>query len=114
MTTFATGRLAETAVADFLKQHGFKIIEQNWRTRWCEIDVVATKKKTIYFVEVKYRRSSAQGSGLEYVTARKLKQMQFAAEHWVRDHDWPGDYQLAAAEVSGGDFTVTGFVENVL
>lgn len=113
MTTFDIGRQAETAAADYLKKQGFKIIEQNWRTRWCEIDIVATKARVIYFVEVKYRQSSAQGSGLEYVTPKKLEQMQFAAENWVREHDWPGEYQLAVVELSGDDFAVTNFIEDI-
>lgn len=113
-TTFATGRQAEAAASEYLRRQGFKIVEQNWRTRWCEIDIVAMKNKTVYFVEVKYRRGSAQGSGLEYIMRRKLEQMQFAAELWVRDHNWRGDYLLAAVEVSGDDFTVTNFVEDVL
>jgi hypothetical protein len=37
----------------------------------------------MYFVEVKYRRTNRQGSGLEYVTAKKLEQMRFAASSWV-------------------------------
>ena len=113
MTTFDTGRQAEAAVAQWLKSRDFKIIEHNWRTRWCEIDIVAEKSGAVYFVEVKYRVSSRQGSGLEYVTSRKLEQMRFAAEAWVRAHAWCGDYQLAAAEVSGEDFRVTNFIDSV-
>jgi Holliday junction resolvase-like predicted endonuclease len=36
---------------------------------------------------VKYRRNANQGSGLEYVTSKKLEQMRFAAENWVAVHD---------------------------
>jgi uncharacterized protein (TIGR00252 family) len=113
VTTFDTGRQAEAAAAAFLQAHGFKIIEQNWRTRWCEIDIVAETSGGVYLVEVKYRESARQGSGLEYVTAKKLKQMRFAAEAWVRVHAWTGDYQLAAAEVSGEDFQVTNFIDSI-
>ena len=113
MTTFSTGRQAEAAAAEYLKQLGYKIVEQNWRTRYCEIDIVAEKAKVIYFVEVKYRASNTQGSGIEYVTLRKLDQMRFAAEAWVVDHDWTNAYQLAAIEVSGIKFEVTSFLESV-
>jgi ribonuclease HII len=113
-TTFDTGRQAETAVAAFLQKQGFKIIEQNWRTRWCEIDVVAAKAGTVYFVEVKYRHSDRQGSGIEYITERKMRQMRFAAESWVGERRWRGGYQLAAAEVSGDAFDVTNFIESIV
>lgn len=111
MTTFDTGRLAEQAVADYLVGEGYEILEQNWRTRYCEIDIVASKNKTIYFVEVKYRRVSLQGEGFDYITPAKLKQMGFAAEMWVSSYDWNGGYCLAAASVAGDNFRVQDFVE---
>ena len=88
---------------------GYKVLFKNWRTRRCEIDIVASKGKCVYFVEVKYRQQATQGSGFDYITAKKLKQMRFGAEMWVSEYRWTGDYCLAAAEVSGTDFLVTGF-----
>lgn len=103
MKTTDQGRAAENAVAELLKQQDFKILDQNWRTRTCEIDVIAQKDKTIYFVEVKYRGELAQGDGFEYVTAAKQKQMLFAANNWIAENDYQGDYALMAAAVSGPD-----------
>lgn len=99
MTNYATGHDAEKRAADYLKQHGYKVIELNWKTKYCEIDIVAQKDKTIYFTEVKYRKSTRYGSGLDYITPKKLQQMGFAAEMWVSNHDWQGDYQLAALAI---------------
>lgn len=110
MSTTNTGRNAELAVAEHLQAQGYRILEQNWRTRWCEIDVIAQKDDVVWFVEVKYRRTSRQGDGLEYITPKKLQQMQFAAELWVSSHDWRGDYELAAAAVAGDDFFVSDVV----
>ena len=104
------GKLAESTAADYLALRGLKIIELNWRTRWCEIDIVAQssekiglikRAKIIHFVEVKYRASVAQGDGLEYITQKKQLQMQRAAEFWVNEHSWSGDYQLDAVAVTG-------------
>lgn len=114
MTNFAHGREAEAAAAAYLEKQGYAIIEQNWRTRYCEIDIVARKKKTVYFVEVKYRQNEAQGQGLEYITPKKLGQMRFAAEMWVQEHDWKHDYDLAAIEVSGPGYEVTNFLSELL
>jgi uncharacterized protein (TIGR00252 family) len=113
VTTFDIGRKAEAAAADYLKSCGFNIIEQNWRTRWCEIDVVAKKTNIVFFIEVKYRQTAEQGLGLDYITPKKLKQMRFAADNWVCENDWKGDYQLAAVEVFGDEYIVTNFVENI-
>ncbi|MGH7195557.1 MAG: YraN family protein [Candidatus Saccharimonadales bacterium] len=113
MTTFATGRKAEAAAAKYLQAQGYKILNQNWRTKACEIDLVAQKSKVIYFVEVKYRQSADQGGGLEYITGKKLQQMAFAAKIWVAENNYEGQHCLAAVEVSGEDYEVTGFIDNV-
>lgn len=109
----ATGRAAEARASTYLGNHGFIVKAHNWRTRYCEIDLIALKNRTVYFVEVKYRRTSHQGRGLDYITPAKLKRMQFAAELWVHRYQWTGPYELAAIEVSGPDYTVSGFI-NVL
>lgn len=113
MTTFDTGRRAETVAANYLRTRDYDVLEQNWRTRFCEIDIVAQKADTVYFVEVKYRRTAAQGTGLEYITPKKLQQMTFAAEMWSRNHQWRGAYELAAIEVSGDAFAITEFIEGI-
>jgi Holliday junction resolvase-like predicted endonuclease len=86
-----------------MEQHGFELIDKNWKTKVCEIDLVAEKDKIVYFIEVKYRSSAAQGSGFEYVAYQKVKRMNFAAEMWKQSYDWKGDYRLMAAAVSGAD-----------
>ncbi|OGL30287.1 hypothetical protein A3D14_02765 [Candidatus Saccharibacteria bacterium RIFCSPHIGHO2_02_FULL_47_12] len=106
MTNFAHGRHAEAVAAEYLENEGYVVLEQNYRTRWCEIDIVAEKGKRVYFTEVKYRQTGAQGGGLDYITPQKLKQMKFAADFWVQDHGWTGDYTLAAIELSGPEYTV--------
>lgn len=113
MSTFSTGRRAEAAAAAFLQARGCQIVARNWRTRWCEIDIVAERQAVIYFCEVKYRRTQAQGTGLDYITAQKLAQMRFAAESWVHRYAWMGEYQLCAIEVSGAGFAVTAAVKDL-
>ena len=113
MNTTAIGRRAEAAAAEFLRQKGCKVVVQNWRTRLCEIDIVAVRAGVAYFCEVKYRQSSRQGFGLDYITPKKLAQMRFAAESWVHRHAWRGEYQLCAIEVSGPQFHITAVVKNL-
>lgn len=107
MSSFEAGRRAEAKAALFLEQKGCTIMARNWRTRWCEIDIIAVRNGVVFLCEVKYRLRASQGSGLDYITPKKLRQMQFAAELWVASCDWQGDYQLCAIEVSGPDFAIT-------
>lgn len=105
MSNYVTGHSAEVRASEYLKQLGFKIRELNWKTKYCEIDIVAEKNKAMYFVEVKYRRNNKHGYGLDYVTTKKLSQMRFAAEMWVNNHNWSGEYQLGAIGIDGDDIT---------
>ncbi len=113
MSTTSTGRAAEDAAAAYLKKQGYKILDQNWRTRWCEIDIVAKKDNVVSFVEVKYRKSDEFGGGIQYITPAKQKQMAFAAQFWVSKNNWDGDYSLAAAEVTGPEYQITEFIDSI-
>lgn len=113
MNSTETGRKAETAARVYLEMRGFKILEQNWRRPRCEIDIVASKDGVLHFVEVKYRRHDDQGSGLDAITASKLKQMQRSAWFYVDEVKWRGEYVLSAVEIAGPDFIIMGFLENV-
>jgi len=112
-TTTSIGRTAETVAANYLEQQSFKILQQNWRTRWCEIDLVVTKANTIYFVEVKYRSSSVYGAGLDYITPKKLNQMRFAADFWLAKYNWRGDIAISAIELSGPHFNIDNFISEI-
>lgn len=112
MSAPQSGATAEVTAAEYLERQGFKVIERNYRTPRCEIDIIAQKGKCLYFVEVKYRARDTQGSGLEYVTARKRQQMAYAAETWLSEHDWSGEVVLSAIEVAA-DFRVTEFIESI-
>jgi uncharacterized protein (TIGR00252 family) len=114
LTSTEVGRQAEQAAAAYLQQQGYRIIGQNWRTRWCEIDLVVLQDGQLLFVEVKYRRRANQGQGLDYITPAKLRRMQRAAQLWVERHRWPGDYGLAAVGLSGVDFAIVEFVAEIV
>lgn len=107
------GFIAEKRAADYLEKQGFKILARNWKTKWCEIDIIAEQKDTIYFIEVKYRIKNTSGRGLEYITAKKQKQMKFAAELWQLQQKCILSAKLSAIELSGDNFIVTEFIESI-
>lgn len=57
MTTskISLGKKGESLVAEYLLQNGFSIAEQNYSSKYGEIDIIATKDDLIAFVEVKLR-----------------------------------------------------------
>ncbi|MDZ7786168.1 MAG: YraN family protein [Candidatus Saccharibacteria bacterium] len=111
-TTKTIGDSGEDRACEYLRGRKFKIIERNWRTRYCEIDIIAKKKKRLYFVEVKTRKSSDFGRGEDYVTPKKLQQMKFAAEAWVNTNQWKGEYQLAVIGITGEELNYVEVLYN--
>ena len=47
------GDIGENCACEYLRRHGFKIIERNYLRKWGEIDIVAQKGPILHFVEVK-------------------------------------------------------------
>jgi Holliday junction resolvase-like predicted endonuclease len=114
MTNHAHGHHAEKVAARYLQAQGYKVYELNWRTPRAEIDIIGQSPDgPLVFIEVKYRQSAHQGSGLEYITPTKQRQMRFAAELWIAMHGYNGEYTLGAIEVSGPDYKVTDLVESI-
>ena len=79
-TTKQIGDAAENSVSEKLMNNGHDIIARNWRTRYCEIDIISKKDNTLYFTEVKYRKNNNFGDGFDAIDSRKEKQIRFAAE----------------------------------
>lgn len=107
------GQEAEKQAAKYLQKQGFKIIDRNWRTRWCEIDIIASKNKIIYFTEVKYRSSANCGTGLDYITPKKMQQMAFAAEFWLSAKKLSCECRLSAIELTGDPPVVVGCIFDI-
>lgn len=112
ITTKMVGDAAEDAVEVYLRHQGHTILARNWRTKFCEIDIVSRHGDTIYFTEVKYRRSSTQGGGFAAITTQKQRQMTFAAELFAVKHRLGGiNLRLGAADVTGQPPVVKQFLK---
>lgn len=86
-TTKQIGDAGEIRAVEYLKLQGHSILDRNWKTRWCEIDIISKANDTVYFVEVKYRKNGSSGDGFAAITNAKLRQMTFAAEYYVSTHN---------------------------
>lgn len=105
------GNLAEDAAAEYLVSKGHTILERNWKTKYCEIDIVSQLGDAVYFTEVKYRRQPRQGGGLAAITPKKLKQMEFAAKVYAKYRDFKDvEQHLAAISLTGEPPVVELFV----
>ena len=57
------GMTGEDVAAKFLEQNGYTVIERNYRSGHCEIDVIARDEQFLVFVEVKTRSCLYPESG---------------------------------------------------
>ncbi len=112
IATKTIGDKAEDVVAAELTRRGHNVTERNWKTKYCEIDIVSIKDETIYFTEVKYRKTADQGGGLAAITTKKQNQMKFAAKLYVVKNKLEKfDMRLAVASVAGNDFALEDWFE---
>lgn len=112
VTEVTSGTQAESFAASFLKQKGFCIVDCNWRTKVCEIDIIAQKDDVTYCVEVKYRKNARHGDGLTAITPKKLAQMKFATRIWQQFHNAHEEsIQLAVISVSGDPMRIDNFLQ---
>lgn len=83
---YQTGKIGENFARQFLAKKGYQIIEANFRTRFGEIDMIATKDKKLIFIEVKSKIGVEFGSPEEMVGRTKLTQIQKMAEYFLQGH----------------------------
>ncbi|CAG5011619.1 hypothetical protein DYBT9275_04986 [Dyadobacter sp. CECT 9275] len=89
-----TGTWGEDKASAFLTDHGFEIVEKNYRYKHAEIDLIAKKNKTLVFIEVKTRSGTGFGMPEEFVNYTKAKLIMKAAENYIYSVDWHFDVRF--------------------
>jgi putative endonuclease len=77
-------REGEELACEMLRRRGFRIEDRNFRCRGGEIDVVASRRGTLVFCEVKTRASLRWGEPAESVGHTKQTRLRHAAAAWCR------------------------------
>ena len=80
----ALGRWGENLAADYLIKKGYRIIEQNVRTSYGEIDLIVQKGDFLVFVEVKTRSTNTFGAPETSVTHQKQEHLIAAAQSYIQ------------------------------
>ena len=78
------GQRGEALACRHLRQQGYQILEQNYRTGLGEIDIIARQADTLVFVEVKTRRSDRYGSPAQAITPQKQKKLSVNALSYLK------------------------------
>lgn len=79
------GRSGEALAISYLKKKGYKILEKNYRTKFGEIDIIASKDDMVVFIEVKTRNTDNYGAPEESVTREKQERIKKAALYYLKN-----------------------------
>lgn len=93
------GAWGEKQVLTHLKKNGYTILETNYRTKFCEIDIIAKKKNTTAFIEVKTRKNLNKGLPKEAVTPSKQRKILLGASQYIKHHPDVQQIRFDVAEV---------------
>ena len=66
------GRIGEAIAKKYLRKRGYKIIEENYKTKYAEIDLIARYKNALVFVEVRTRIGERFGTPEESINRDKI------------------------------------------
>jgi len=77
------GREGEDLAIGYLTAGGFKPLERNFRTRFGEIDIVATKAKEYFFIEVKTRENVDFGEPIESLPFYRVERLKKMATYYA-------------------------------
>jgi putative endonuclease len=93
----------ERVAIAFLTSCGWSVEAHRFKLGRHDVDLVIRKGQTVAFVEVKTRRSTSCGSGLEAVSPRKQRDIARVASTWMLRYGRPGDeYRFDLIAVTRG------------
>lgn len=92
-----TGKLGEDIAAKYLENHGYSILERNYRKPWGEIDIVAKKDQELIFFEIKTQKDTLEWRPEENITFHKKHQLSRIVATYLKENrvlenqDWRVD-----------------------
>jgi len=86
LAALSTGSTGEAAAENWLKRHGLRTLERNWRCQGGELDRVMLDGETLVFVEVRTRARHALVAAASSIDAHKRTRWQHAALRYLAAH----------------------------
>ncbi|MGB7053294.1 MAG: YraN family protein [Acidimicrobiales bacterium] len=106
-----TGRHGEDVTARWYLDHGYELLDRNWRCREGELDLVVRCDRTVVFCEVKTRTSDRFGTGSESVSPAKCRRIRRLAGRWLAEG---GSRRLGLGGTVGVRFDVASLTAGIL
>jgi putative endonuclease len=85
MTRKTTGQTGEELAQAFLKQKGYRVLQTNYRCARGEIDIIASQRDCLVFVEVRTKSNLEYGTPEESITPTKMRHMGNCALNYLQN-----------------------------
>ena len=96
------GRLAEDDALAYLLLQGLKLLQRNFLCQGGELDLIMRDGKSVVFIEVRQRSSSAFGGALASITQPKQRRLTRAAQTWLLTQKSLPPCRFDAVVIDGG------------
>jgi len=104
------GHLAEWIAIFYLFAKGYRVLSRRYLARGGEIDIIATRKDLVAFVEVKARKDLE--SGIDAIDTGKINRFASAVDHWLMRNPWASDCVLRCDAVIVRPFRLPFHIED--
>lgn len=81
------GRQAEDLACQFLTTKGLELRHRNYRCPCGEIDLIMSDRRTLVFIEVRYRRDELFGGGVASIDRKKRDRLVRTASYYLQQHN---------------------------
>lgn len=102
-TSYQIGLYSEFLARWFLRFHGYRILKSRYitgkNTNRAEIDIIAQRKNTIVFIEVKSRQTVS--AAWDAITPAQSARLRRAAETFLINKHWTGNARFDVIVVCG-------------
>ena len=102
-TSYSTGLWAEFLARNYLRLHGFRIVQSRYitgrNTHRAEIDIIARRRNLLIFIEVKHRPDLH--AVFDAIASHQSARLRRAAETYIARTGWAGDARFDVIAVCG-------------
>jgi putative endonuclease len=77
------GHDAELQAKNYLLANSLQFVEQNYKAKVGEIDLIMLDEQQLVFVEVKFRSSNSHGSAAEHFTVSKRRKLERVINYYL-------------------------------
>ena len=90
------GHLGEDIARRYLEDKGYSVIDQNYKNKYAEIDLITRHKDNLVFVEVKTRIGEQFGIPEDAINRDKLRRLIRNAQVYMMRKNYDMDFRIDA------------------